>query len=302
MSLLAHWEPACLCRTVLGTPPNRTRTKKLPSGETVALLVGFSSGHPPKFGLSLLGTVHETTTWIPPDSEQQTRFDQTLRIEPPLGPLLKLPLNQKTREGGGCLKFLAGKGFRADFEAAGKFLTDFPAARNAIPAKVWALSGKENGCWKIDRAFGIAAGFSPPRPPQPSRVLLIIRVFSKYVSWYLRRVQSYIDPCRRYITKICHASGHRRTDTQTLTMRRASVFSTHCNTQAIPAFRCIRMFKSMFLTCACLKGTDTLCSNTKKPMRERFKNMRLDTRLSDCILRVYLQQWECNDSIDGLPS
>ena len=52
------------------------------------------------------------------------------------------------------------KSFRANFDAAGKFLTDFPAARNAIPAKVWALSGKENGCWKIGRAFGKAAGFS----------------------------------------------------------------------------------------------------------------------------------------------
>ena len=64
------------------------------------------------------------------------------------------------------------KSFQANFDAAGKFLTDFPAARNAIPAKVWALSGKENGCWKIGRAFGNAAGFSPPRPPQPSWVLL----------------------------------------------------------------------------------------------------------------------------------
>ena len=42
-----------------------------------------------------------------------------------------------------------------------------------IPAKVWALSGKENGCWKFGRACGNAAGFSPPRPPQPSWALLI---------------------------------------------------------------------------------------------------------------------------------
>ena len=37
------------------------------------------------------------------------------------------------------------KSFRANFDAAGKFLTDFPAARNAIPAKVWALFGKDPG-------------------------------------------------------------------------------------------------------------------------------------------------------------
>ena len=56
----------------------------------------------------------------------------------------------------------------ANFDAAGKFFTEFPAAQNAIPAKVWAFSGKENGCWKIGLAFGNAPGFSPLRPPQPS--------------------------------------------------------------------------------------------------------------------------------------
>ena len=65
------------------------------------------------------------------------------------------------------------KSFPANFDAAGKLFPDFPAARNAIPAKVWAFSGKENGCWRIGPAFGNAAGFSPPRPPQPSWVLLI---------------------------------------------------------------------------------------------------------------------------------
>ena len=78
---------------------------------------------------------------------------------------LKHPLtrsNQKTREGCGCPKLLAGKVFPANFDAAAKFFTDVPAARNAIPAKVWTFSGKENSCWKIGRAFGNAAGFSPP--------------------------------------------------------------------------------------------------------------------------------------------
>ena len=46
------------------------------------------------------------------------------------------------------------------------------ASPNAIPAKVWAFSGKENGCWKISPAFGNAPGFSPLRPPQPSWVFL----------------------------------------------------------------------------------------------------------------------------------
>ena len=51
----------------------------------------------------------------------------------------------------------------ANFDAAEKFFTD-----NAIPAKVWAFSGKEDGCWKIGPAFGNAPGFCPLRPPQPS--------------------------------------------------------------------------------------------------------------------------------------
>ena len=52
------------------------------------------------------------------------------------------------------------KGFRANFDAAGKLVfPDFPAARPAIPAKLRALSGKENGCWTIGPAFGNAPGF-----------------------------------------------------------------------------------------------------------------------------------------------
>ena len=40
--------------------------------------------------------------------------------------------------------------------------------------------------------------------------------------------------------------------------RHASVFSTHSDTQAVPAFHCIRMFKGIFSTRALLKRTDTL--------------------------------------------
>ena len=55
---------------------------------------------------------------------------------------------QITREGYGCPKFFAGKVFPASFDAAGKFFTDFPAARNAIPAKVCGIfrqGTSENG-------------------------------------------------------------------------------------------------------------------------------------------------------------
>ena len=65
-------------------------------------------------------------------------------------------------------EILSWKGFPANFDAAGKLFPDFPAARHAIPAKVWALSGKEDGSWKTGPAFGSAPGLSPARPPQPS--------------------------------------------------------------------------------------------------------------------------------------
>ena len=40
--------------------------------------------------------------------------------------------------------------------------------------------------------------------------------------------------------------------------RRASVFGAHSDTQAAPAFHCIRMFKGIFSTRAFLKRTDML--------------------------------------------
>ena len=63
--------------------------------------------------------------------------------------------------------------FPANLGAAGKFFTDFLAARNAMTAKAWALSGKENGCWRIGPVFWNAPGFFPPSgPPQPSWAFL----------------------------------------------------------------------------------------------------------------------------------
>ena len=49
--------------------------------------------------------------------------------------------------------------FSGKFRRCWKMILRFPAAQNAIPTKVWSLSGKENGCWKIGRACGNAAGF-----------------------------------------------------------------------------------------------------------------------------------------------
>ena len=53
-------------------------------------------------------------------------------------------LSQKTREGCGSPKSFAGKVSGKFFDAARKLFTDFPAAWHAIPAKVWAFSGKES--------------------------------------------------------------------------------------------------------------------------------------------------------------
>ena len=76
---------------------------------------------------------------------------------------------QKTREGCGCPKFLAGRGFQQDLYAAGKFFPDSPEAQNAIPAKVWALSSKAK--WLLEdepRLRELSLDFFPPSAPQPS--------------------------------------------------------------------------------------------------------------------------------------
>ena len=39
--------------------------------------------------------------------------------------------------------------FLANFDAAGNSSPNFPAAQNAIPAKVWALSSKEMAAGKL---------------------------------------------------------------------------------------------------------------------------------------------------------
>ena len=46
--------------------------------------------------------------------------------------------------------------------------------------------------------------------------------------------------------------------------RHASVFNTHSDTQAVPAFQCIQMFKGLLSTRAFLKRTDTLSTNAFK--------------------------------------
>ena len=78
------------------------------------------------------------------------------------------------------------KSFPTNFGAAGEFFTDIPAAPNAIPAKLWAFSGKDNGCWKIGPAFGNAPGFSPLRLPQPPWVSLILFQHTRFL-FYLGR-------------------------------------------------------------------------------------------------------------------
>ena len=51
------------------------------------------------------------------------------------------------------------KSFPANFDAAGKFFTDFAAARIAIPANVWAFSGKETAAGKSAPPSGTLLDF-----------------------------------------------------------------------------------------------------------------------------------------------
>ena len=64
--------------------------------------------------------------------------------------------------------FPAGKVFGQNSTLLENFSSLFRQHGMLSPAKIWTLSGMENGCWKIGRACGNAAGFPPLRPPQAS--------------------------------------------------------------------------------------------------------------------------------------
>ena len=51
------------------------------------------------------------------------------------------------------------KSFRANFDATGKSLTDFPAARNAIPANVWAFPARKTAAGKLAAPTGTLLDF-----------------------------------------------------------------------------------------------------------------------------------------------
>ena len=74
---------------------------------------------------------------------------------------------QKTREGCGCPKLLAGKVFW-HISTLLKNSSLIFRQHKMLSLPRFGLSRQGNGCWKIGRAFRNAAGFSPPRPPQPS--------------------------------------------------------------------------------------------------------------------------------------
>ena len=51
------------------------------------------------------------------------------------------------------------KSFPANLDAAGKVLADFPAARNAIPAKVWAFPTRKMAAGKLAAPAGTLLDF-----------------------------------------------------------------------------------------------------------------------------------------------
>ena len=64
-------------------------------------------------------------------------------------------------------KFNSGK-----FRRCWKIPHRFSGSTKCYPCQGFGTFRQGNGCWKIGRAFGNAAGFSPLRPPQPSWVPL----------------------------------------------------------------------------------------------------------------------------------
>ena len=125
---------------------------------------------PPEASIEPLKRFYRTPFWVPKrffwtlvrgTSEPQTGFYRTFRIEPPLFrlhfqnspcgelsskppeylekvPLWLFPFSENSRRLW-LSEIRCWKSFPANFDAAGKFFTDFPAAPNAIPAKVWAF-------------------------------------------------------------------------------------------------------------------------------------------------------------------
>ena len=70
-----------------------------------------------------------------------------------------------------------------------------------------------------------------------------------------------------------HVFRLRRADTRK--PRNASVLSTHSDTQAVPAFHCIRMFKGISSTRAFKKRTDTLSTIASKRSKNYFDTLVL---------------------------
>ena len=82
-------------------------------------------------------------------------------------------IRQKTREGCGCPKCLAGKVFR---QIATLLVNSSSIFRQhemlSLPRFGHLPARKIFGCWRIGPAFANPPGFSPLRPPQPSCVFL----------------------------------------------------------------------------------------------------------------------------------
>ena len=84
---------------------------------------------------------------------------------------------------------------------------------------------------------------------------------------------------------------------ETCKLRHASVFSTHSDTQAVPAFHCTQMFKGIFSTSAFLKCTDMLSTIAQKRSKTHF-----DTRVSVFKTRVFAHlSYKLLDPLLGRP-
>ena len=187
------------------------------------------------------------------------------------------------------------KGVPANFDAAGKFFTDFPAARNAIPAKVWAFSGKENGCLKIGRAFGNAAGFSPPRPPQPSWVLLNYgdfdpcrgRTRSQFQSFNLRGERGIDPPPPRPPASACRMSPSVKSDKLTVVGFACGSGMSHSGATSWMAdwFLTINSFHGPLLgfKTSRSRGKDEKLRQEKAKMRKKTKHWNVKSPHTKCV-------------------
>ena len=74
----------------------------------------------------------------------------------------------------------------------------------------------------------------------------LVMEFPAVLGVFLKMFVTFFRPCQQEIRQKFALAGYQHLERPTRQPQHASVFSTHSDTQAVPAFHCIRMFKGKF--------------------------------------------------------